>query len=133
MARIELALGIEQIRIDALVRQRAGGELSDELLRGPGQNAADMDVPLLQAPDQVERLVGRDAAADDQGDARLRRCGAADGPLPRSRRAGRAAAGRHEWRRRVVGWSGWPWSVLGRYDSNAIISSMHCNQYRTMA
>ena len=34
-------------------------------------------LPLLQPPDQVQRLVGGDAAADDQGDAGLRpRCGA---------------------------------------------------------
>ena len=77
MAGVELALGIEQVGVDALVRQRAGGQRRDELLRGPGQHAADMDVPLLQPPDQVQRLVGGDAAADDQGDAGLiRRTGA---------------------------------------------------------
>src|SRR6185437_11204472 len=37
------------------------------------QYAADLEVPLLQPPDQFERLVGRDAAADDQGNARLYR------------------------------------------------------------
>jgi hypothetical protein len=30
-----------------------------------------MDAAILQAADQVERLIGRDAAADDQGDAGL--------------------------------------------------------------
>ena len=69
MAGVELALGIEQIGVGALARQRAGGQRRDELLRGPGQHAADLDVPLLQPPDQVQRLVGGDAAADDQGDA----------------------------------------------------------------
>ena len=73
MAGIELALGIEQIGVGALVRQRAGRKRRDELLRGPGQHAADVDVPLLEPPDQVQRLVGGDAAADDQGDARLNR------------------------------------------------------------
>ena len=91
MAGVELALGVEQIGIDALMRQRAGGQRRDELLRGLGQHAADIDVPLLQPPDQVQRLVGGDAAADDQGDARPRRtalagCGA--GAEPGQERAG---------------------------------------------
>ena len=78
---VEFAAGVEQIRIDALVRQRAGGKRRDELLRGLGQHAADVDVPLLQPPDQVQRLVGGDAAADDQGNA----CLVADGYGLRSR------------------------------------------------
>ena len=68
---VELALGIEQIRIDALMGQRAGGQRRDELLRSLGQHAADLDMPLLQPADQFERFEGGDAAADDQGDARL--------------------------------------------------------------
>ena len=71
MAGVELALGIEQVGVDALMRQRAGRQRRDELLRRLGQHAADIDVPLLQPPDQVQRLVGGDAAADDQGDAGL--------------------------------------------------------------
>jgi hypothetical protein len=70
MPGIELALGIEQVGVAALVceRSRSAG---DELLRGAGHDAADMDAAILQAADQVERLIGRDAAADDQGDAGL--------------------------------------------------------------
>ena len=71
MPGVELALGIEQIGVDALMRQRARRQRRDELLRGLGQHAADVDAPLLQPPDQVQRLVGGDAAADDQGDAGL--------------------------------------------------------------
>ena len=70
MAGIELAFGVEQIGVGALVRQRAGGKLRDELLRGFCQHAADLDVPLLQPPNQVQCLVGGDAAADDERDAR---------------------------------------------------------------
>ena len=102
--------GIEQVRVAVLAGQRAGGQRRDEVLRGAGQHAADMDVPLLQPPDQVQRLVGGDAAADDQGDAGLvgggcrrtaaaerrpcgrglgRRCGRGSGPA--RRRAGSPA------------------------------------------
>jgi hypothetical protein len=49
--------------------QGAGRERGDELLCRLGQHAADMDAALLQPPNQVERLVGGDPAADDQGDA----------------------------------------------------------------
>ena len=66
---VEFALGVEQIGVDALMRQRAGRKRRDELLRGLGQHAADVDVPLLQPPDQLQRFEGGDAAADDQGDA----------------------------------------------------------------
>ena len=71
MAGVELAFGIEQVGVGALVRQRGGRKRRNELLRGPGQHTADADLPLFQPPDQVERLVGGDAAADDQGDADL--------------------------------------------------------------
>ena len=63
---VELALRIEQVGVAALVGQRAGGERRDELLRGARQHAAHMHVPVLQSADQIERLVGGDAAADDQ-------------------------------------------------------------------
>jgi hypothetical protein len=44
-----------------------------------------VNVPFFQPPDQVQRLVGGDAAADDQGDASL---------SGRSRALGRGGAGR---------------------------------------
>ena len=51
VAGVELALGIEQISVATLVRQRAGGKRRDELLRGLGQHAADVNMPLLETPD----------------------------------------------------------------------------------
>jgi hypothetical protein len=71
MAGIELALGIEQIGVTTPMRQRAHRKRRDKLLRRAGQHATHVDMPLLQPSDQVKRLVGGDAAADDQGDARL--------------------------------------------------------------
>ena len=49
--------------------KRAGGERRDEMLRGGGEDAAHLRAAVLQAPDQVERFVGGDAAADDEQDA----------------------------------------------------------------
>ena len=69
MADVELAVRIEQIGENALAAQRAGGERRDEVLRGGGQDAAHLCIPVLQAPDQVERFIGGDAAADDEQDA----------------------------------------------------------------
>ena len=69
MAGIELALRVEQIGMAGLVRQRADGEWRHELLCGVGQHTAYVNVPLAEPPDQIQRLVGGDAAADDQGDA----------------------------------------------------------------
>ena len=69
MADVELALRIEQIGKRTLAGERAGGERRDELLRGLGQNAAHRGATLLEPPDQVERLVGGNAAADHQKNA----------------------------------------------------------------
>ncbi len=70
MADVEFALRIEQIGIGALAGERAGGKRRDEMLRGGGENAAHLRAALLQAPDQIERFIGGDAAADDEQDAR---------------------------------------------------------------
>src|SRR5207248_9929341 len=91
MAGVKLTLGVEQIRVDALMRQRTGGKRRDELLCGLGQHAADMNVPLLQPPDQFQRLEGGDATADDQGDVRF--ASGADGL--RSLRGGPSGRRRH--------------------------------------
>ena len=69
VADVELAPRVEQIGERTLAGERAGGERRDELLRGPGQNAAHRGAALLEPPDQVERLVGGNAAADDQKNA----------------------------------------------------------------
>src|SRR6185437_2066215 len=67
---VELAFRVEQIGVAALVRERACGKRSYKLLRGFGQHAADADLPLFQPADQVERLIGGNAAADDERDPR---------------------------------------------------------------
>ena len=69
MADIVLILAIEQIGEDMVGRQRADRELGDELLRRRRHHAAHRGTPLAQPPDQVQRLVGGDAATDDKQDA----------------------------------------------------------------
>ena len=71
MADIEFALRIEQIGVGALAGERAGRERRDEMRRRRRENAAHARAAILQTPDQVERFVGRDAAADDEQDAFL--------------------------------------------------------------
>ena len=77
MADVELAVRIEQIGENALAAQRAGGKWRDEMLRGSGEDAVHLGAPVLQAPDQVERFVRGDAAADDEQDAVAVRLGRA--------------------------------------------------------
>ena len=63
--------------IGALAGERAGGERRDEMLRGLREDAAHAHAAVLQAADEIERLIGGDAAADDEKDAlACRRCGA---------------------------------------------------------
>ena len=66
---IELALRVEQVGEGALPGQRTDRERRDEFMAGFGQDAAHMRAALAQPTDQVERLVGGDAAADDENDA----------------------------------------------------------------
>ena len=73
MADVELALRVEQVGVGALAAERAGRERRDEVLRRAGENAAHPRAAVLQPPDEVERLVGGDAAADDEEDARRAR------------------------------------------------------------
>ena len=75
MADVEFALRIEQIGVGALAAQRAGRQRRDEMLRGRGEDAAHVRAAVLQPADEIERLIGGDAAADDEQDARLRRRG----------------------------------------------------------
>ena len=72
MADLGLVVAVEQIGMRALAGERGGGERRDELLRALGQDAAHAGAALAQAADQVERLVGGDAAADDEKDALAR-------------------------------------------------------------
>ena len=69
VADVGLVLAIEQVGVRPLSRERRCGERGHELLRALRENAAHRSAALAQAADQVERLVGRDAAADDEQDA----------------------------------------------------------------
>ena len=69
MADILLVLAVEQVGEDVVGGQRADRQRRDEVLRGLGHDGADGGAALAQPADQVERLVGGDAAADDQEDA----------------------------------------------------------------
>ena len=74
---------IEQVGEDALADKRARRQGSDELLGGLCQNATHGEAALLEPADQVERLVGGDAAADDKQHA-LRVSGNSVGTCGRS-------------------------------------------------
>ena len=69
MADIMLVLPVEQLGEDMVGGQRADRKRRDELLRRRRHDAAHRSAALAQAADQVERLVGRDAAADDEENA----------------------------------------------------------------
>ena len=73
MADIEFALRVKQIGVGALAGERAGRERRDEMRRRRREDAAHVRAAILQPPDQVERFVGGDAAADDEQHALL--CG----------------------------------------------------------
>ena len=64
------SLWIEQIGVGAR-QQRAGRERRDEMRRRRREDAAHARAAILQTPDQVERFVGGNAAADDEEDAFL--------------------------------------------------------------
>ena len=69
MTDVGLRLAVEEIGVRPLARKRGGGERRDETLRAGGENGAHGRAALAQAADEVERFVGRDAAADDEEDA----------------------------------------------------------------
>ena len=93
MADVEFALRIEQIGVSALAGERAGGKRRDEVLRGRGEDAAHLRAAVLQTPDQIERFIGGDAAADDEEDARVRTAG---GPRPFAASASVGVGGRND-------------------------------------
>ena len=93
VADVELVRRIEQVGEDALADDGAGRQRRDEMLGRLGQDAAHGEPALLQPADQVERLVGGDAAADDQQHALGRgRRGAARLPARGGGKASGAAA-----------------------------------------
>ena len=69
MADLGLVLAVEQVGVGARPGERGGRERRHELLRARGQDAAHAGAALAQPPDEIERLVGGDAAADDEEDA----------------------------------------------------------------
>ena len=69
MADIMLVLTVEKLGEDMVGGERADRKRRDELTRGRRHDAAHRSAALAQPADQVERLVGRDAAADDEQDA----------------------------------------------------------------
>ena len=69
MADIVLVIAVEQFGEDMVGRQRADRQRGDEFLRGCRHHHAHRRTALAQPADQVERLVGGNAAADDEQDA----------------------------------------------------------------
>ncbi len=69
MADVELGAGVEQVEMGALAGNGAGRQRRDEFLRGRGHHHPHRAAALAQPPDQVERLVGRDASPDDEENA----------------------------------------------------------------
>ncbi len=69
MADVLFVVAVEQLAVDLLAGQRADRERRDELARRARHHRRHRRAALAQAADEVERLVGRDAAADDEEDA----------------------------------------------------------------
>ena len=102
VADIGLVGPVEQVGMGALAGERRRGERGHEFLRALGEDAAHRGAALAQSPDQVQRLVGRDAAADDEEDPPAvershRRATPSPGFRPRPR--GRSGSGRSPSRR----------------------------------
>ena len=93
----------------------------DEILRGLGHDHPHRDAALAQPADQVERLVGRDPARDDEQDLVRRRLGARRLFGPSRRSAWRRPA-RPPRRRRAGGGSPPPWSGRSRPRAAAAAS-----------
>ena len=74
MADVEFAFGVEEVGEHMPAGQRARRQRRDEVRRRLREHAAHGDAALLETTDEIERLVGGDAAADDQQHA-LRRHG----------------------------------------------------------
>jgi hypothetical protein len=57
---------IEQLLVDFLARQRRNRKGRHKMATRLSQDRADLCATLTQAPDKLEALVSRDAAADDE-------------------------------------------------------------------
>src|SRR5262245_42168338 len=69
MADLGLVREAEELAEHALARETRHRQRCDELSSALGQDGAHLDPPLAQAADELERLIGGDAASDDQQDA----------------------------------------------------------------
>ncbi len=69
MAHLGLVGEREELVVDLLLGEARDRQRGDELGPGAGQDGAKGKPALAPAPDQLERLVGGDAAADDQQNA----------------------------------------------------------------
>ncbi|MNT28697.1 hypothetical protein D3C72_1644030 [compost metagenome] len=78
MADVLLVLSGKQLGVDMARRQGADGERRHEFLRPARHDRPDRRAAFAQAPDEVEALVGGDAARDYENDA-LARQGHASG------------------------------------------------------
>jgi hypothetical protein len=59
----------EQLGVDLVAAERGQRERGHELRRGAGQHDPEREAAVAAAPDQLQALVGGDAAADDEQDA----------------------------------------------------------------
>ena len=82
----------EQVGADRLAAERLGRKGRDEPLGRGGHGDAHRRAAFAQAANQVERLVGRDAAANDQQDAGARECLCGHASGLRGRGGGRSAS-----------------------------------------
>jgi hypothetical protein len=71
MADVEFTLRIEQIGKSTLAGKGPDGKRGHEMPRCRRKNAAQMRAVLAQAPDQIERFIGGNAATDYEDDPRL--------------------------------------------------------------
>jgi len=69
MADILLVFPGEEIGVDVAGGECADRERGDEFLRCARHDRPDRRAPLAQSPDEVEALVGGDAAGNDKQDA----------------------------------------------------------------
>ena len=72
VADLAFVIQVEEIGEYPFVRQCCDGKRRHELMRGLRHHDAHVMAALSQAPDQVQALVGGNAAADDQKDALCR-------------------------------------------------------------
>src|SRR5204863_3126607 len=66
VANLDLVLELPQRAVNLAFGERSEAHRRDEMLASPGQHGSDRMPCLLQQPDQLERLVCRDPAADDE-------------------------------------------------------------------